>query len=101
MRPLFLKVILFDPAADPNLPKEEREFLVFEGLEAQVVEFQSWNRTVGFNSLVLTPDPSAETLVGNNPAYKSSRQHFVRVDFVKPNSSRQRRMLLCLSLTFA
>ena len=94
MKPLFLKVTLFDPTADPTLPSDQREFPVFDGIEIEIVKILPWNPTVGFDSLVLTKDQAAATFVAENPTYKPSRNHFLRVGFTKPNFSKRRNELL-------
>jgi len=94
MKPLHLKVILFDPTADPALPKDQHEFPVFDGLEVDVVRIRYWNPDVGFDSLRPTPDPATQTFIANDPAYKTSRHHFIRVGFTKPNFSKQTKSLL-------
>ena len=93
MKPLYLKVKLFDPMADSTIPAHEREFPVFDGVEVEIVKIQSWNPSVGFDSLLLTPDRDTGMFVAEHAEYKPSRHHFLRVGFTKPNFSKQTRTL--------
>jgi len=94
MKPLILKITLFDPTADPTIPAREREFPVFDGVEVEIVEIRSWNPLVGFDSLLLRPDRDSGMFVAESPEYKPGRHHFLRVGFTKPNFSKQQRALL-------
>ncbi len=87
MKPLFVKVILFDPTTDA-------EFSVVEGIEVEVVRIHPWNPTVGFDSLKLTPHPEAGFFSVNDPGYEAGKDHHFRVGFRKANFSRSRGMLL-------
>ena len=94
MKPLYLKITLFDPTLPASAALSEREFPVFDGLEVEIVRVRYWNPAVGFDSLRLTPDPATKTFVAKNQAYKTSRHHFIRVGFAKPNFSKQTKSLL-------
>lgn len=87
MRPLFLKIHLFDPLTD-------EEFPVSEGIAVEVVRIASWNPSVGFDALRLAPDHTSKVFSVNNPACKAGRDHFIRVGFAKPNYSRSAGRLL-------
>jgi glycerophosphoryl diester phosphodiesterase len=94
MKPLYLKVVLFDPTLPSTAPIADREFPVFDGLEVEIIEIQAWNPNVGFDSLRLRADPGTQTFVAENPAYEPSRDHFIRVGFAKPNFSKRTKSLL-------
>lgn len=81
MIPLFLKIHLFDPLTD-------EEFPVSDGIEVDIVRIASWNPSVGFDALRLTPDHSTKVFSVNNPGYEAGKDHFVRVGFAKPNFSK-------------
>lgn len=87
MKPLFIKVVLFDPVTNA-------EFSVIDGLEVEVVRIQRWNPTVGLDSLKLTPHPDQGIFSVNDPDYVAGIDHHIRVGFRKPNFSRSKGILL-------
>ena len=83
MKPLFLKVYLIHP-------KIKKEFLIFEGIDVDVVDVRinRSNHTPEYlNPLKLTADPQSQTFYVDAPNYQVTRRHCIRVAFSKPNFS--------------
>lgn len=99
MKPLYLKLILFEPLADPSkVPKEDREFQIVEGVEIDIVPMQFGNVTGETPSVKLVPNsPKKGLFTVDAPKFKPSRRHFLRVGFAKPNFSKRFRKLLDFS----
>jgi glycerophosphoryl diester phosphodiesterase len=96
MKPLYLKLTLYEPLADPaKVPLQEREFDIVDGVEIDIVPMQ-FGVVVGSTPPVkLVPNTPAPGIFSvNAPNFKPSRRHFLRVGFVKPNFSGKLRKLL-------
>jgi glycerophosphoryl diester phosphodiesterase len=87
MRPLFLKVILFDPVTDEEYP-------VSDGIRVEIVKINDDNPLVGFNPLRLKYDNLSETFITKSPRYKISKSHYLRVGFKKANFTKHDQKLL-------
>ena len=87
MKPLFVKVMLFDPITN-------EEFPVFDGIAVEIARILAYNPLVGFNILRLSPDSDAKLFVADSPKYKVSKSHYFRVGFTKPNFSKKAQRLL-------
>ena len=74
MKPLYLKVVLFDPVTDDEFP-------VSEGLQVEVVKIFDHNPLVGFDPLKLKDDTSTDLFYTNSPRYRVSKDHYLRVGF--------------------
>ncbi len=99
MKPLFLKLTLFEPLADPStVPLEDREFVVTDGAEIEIVPMQ-FGSVVGTTSPVrLVPNvPRPGLFSVNVPDFKPTRNHFLRVGFSKPNFSKKLKRFLAPS----
>jgi glycerophosphoryl diester phosphodiesterase len=95
MKPLYLKVVLADHSVDEAaVPAAEREFLVVDGIEVTIVPMISGNPTGQTEWLRLTPDAATGLFSVNAPSYKVSRDHFLRIGFLKPNFSKTMKQLL-------
>jgi glycerophosphoryl diester phosphodiesterase len=90
MKPLYLKVVLFDPVTD-------EEFPVSDGLQVDVVKIFDYNPLVGFNPLRLKYDESNDLFYTRSPRYKVSNDHYLRVGFKKVNFSKSVRKLIKLT----
>ena len=90
MKPLFLKLTLFEPLADPStVPLEEREFLVTDGVEIEIVPMQFGNVVGTTPPVKLIPNvPRPGIFSVNVPDFKPTRNCFLRVGFLKPNFSK-------------
>jgi len=90
MKPLFLKLTLFEPLADPStVPLEEREFLITDGVEIEIVPMQFGNVVGTTPPVSLLPNvPRPGLFSVNVPDFKPTRNHFLRVGFSKPNFSK-------------
>ena len=90
MKPLFVKITLFDPTTDPNLPSDQREFGVFDGIEIEIVKILLWNPNVEFESLVLTKDQGTSTFIADNSIYDHappfSARRIRETEFLKATS---------------
>jgi len=96
MKPLYLKLILYEPLADPaTIPPEEREFEITDGVEIDIVPLQ-FGHVIGTTPpLKLTPNTPRPGLFSvNAPRFKPRRYHFLRVGFLKPNFSKKLGKLL-------
>jgi len=83
MKPLFLKVHLFDP-------KTKKEHLVSDGIAVDVVNVKTTtpDRPVEYlDPLSLTWDPQARLFHVDAPDYAVTRTHTIRVRFLKPHFS--------------
>jgi len=87
MKPIYLKVILFDPFTD-------EEFPISDGIQVEVVKIFDYNPLVGFSPLKLKYLPSQNLFYLNSPQYKVSKDHYFRVGFKKANFSKYARCLL-------
>ncbi len=87
MKPLHLKIHLFNPLTDEQFP-------VSDGIEVDVVRIERWNPTVGFDALRMNPDHTSKVFSVDKPDYKAGRDHFIRVGFAKPNFSKKAGKLL-------
>ena len=95
MKPLYLKVLLADHSVDEsNAPAAEREFPVVDGIEITIVPMRFRNPTGQTEWLRLTPDAGTGIFSANAPSYKVSRDHFIRIGFLKPNFSKTLKQLL-------
>jgi len=81
MKPLYLKVVLFDPVTD-------EEFPVSDGIQVEVVKIFDYNPLVGFNPLRLKYDETNNLFYRRSPRYKVSKDHYLRVGFKKANFSK-------------
>ena len=81
IKPLYLKVILFDPVPD-------KEFPISEGIQVEVVKIFDHNPLVGFDPLRLKYDASNDLFYVKSPKYKVSKSHYLRVEFKKANFSK-------------
>jgi glycerophosphoryl diester phosphodiesterase len=90
MKPLYLKVVLFDPVTD-------EEFPVSDGFQVEVVKILDYNPLVGFDPLRLKYDTSKNLFFVNSPKYKVSKSHYLRVGFKKTNFSKFDQKLLKFS----
>jgi len=81
MKPVFIKVCLFDPIADEEIP-------VFDGVDVEIVKIKSRNLAVTSDLLRLIPNPEKEIFHIDAPSYRLTRRHQVRVGFLHPNFSR-------------
>jgi glycerophosphoryl diester phosphodiesterase len=81
MKPLFIKVYLFDP-------KTKEEFPVFDDVGVEVVKIKSKDPPVYINPLELTPDSQRKIFYIHAPSYKLTRRHQVCVGFSNPNFSK-------------
>jgi glycerophosphoryl diester phosphodiesterase len=92
MKPLFLKVYLLDP-------KTKKEFLIFEGIDVDVVNVRinrSTHTVDYFDPLKLTADPQSQMFYVDAPNYQVTRHHCIRVAFSKPNFSVSLKKLLAV-----
>jgi glycerophosphoryl diester phosphodiesterase len=87
MKPIYLKVILFDPFTD-------EEFQITDGIQVEVVQILDYNPLVGFSPLRLKYQPTKNLFYTNSPKYKVSKDHYFRVGFKKANFSKSVRGLL-------
>jgi glycerophosphoryl diester phosphodiesterase len=87
MKPLYLKVVLFDPVT-------EEEYPVSDGIQVEVVKIFDYNPLVGFSPLRLKFDDSNDLFYTISPRYKTSNDHYLRVGFKKVNFSKSARKLL-------
>lgn len=87
MKPLYLKVILFDPVTDEEYP-------VSEGVRVEVVKIFDYNPFVGFKPLRLKYNSTRDLFYTNSPRYKVSDDHYLRVGFKKANFSKSVQNLL-------
>ena len=90
MKPVFLKVILFDPFTD-------EEFLISDGIQVEVVQIFDYNPMVGFKPLRLKYNPSKDLFYTNSPRYKVNKDYYFRVGFKKSNFSKSARILMSKS----
>ncbi|MBI4534875.1 MAG: hypothetical protein HY708_01265 [Ignavibacteriae bacterium] len=81
MKPIFVRVVLFDPTTD-------EEFPIFDGIEVEVARLLAYNPVVGFDILRLMPDPDNKIFQVDAKRYKTSRAHYFRVGFAKRNFSK-------------
>jgi glycerophosphoryl diester phosphodiesterase len=96
MKPLYLKLTLYEPLADPaTVPLEEREFEITDGVEIDIVPLQFGNVIGTTPPLKLVPNTPRPGLFSvSAPNFKPRRFHFLRVGFLKPNFSKKLRKLL-------
>ena len=81
MKPVFIRVCLFDPITD-------EEFPVFDSVDVEIVKIKSGNLTVSSNPLRLIPNPEKKIFHIDAPSYRLTRRHQVRVGFLNPNFSK-------------
>jgi len=95
MKPLYLKVVLADHSVDEaTVPAAEREFPVVDGIEVAIVPMNFGNPTGQTEWLRLVPDAGTGIFSVNDSSYKVSRDHFIRVGFLKPNFSKTLKRLI-------
>jgi glycerophosphoryl diester phosphodiesterase len=87
MKPLFIKVILFDPVTD-------EEFQISDGIQVEVAEIFEHNPLVGFNTMRLRYDKINDLFYSKSSRYKVSDDHYLRVGFKKVNFSKKAKKLL-------
>jgi glycerophosphoryl diester phosphodiesterase len=82
MRPLYLKVVLFDPFTDDEYP-------VSEGIKVEIVRIYDNNPLVGFDRLPLKYDRESDLFIAKAPGYKVSESHYLRVGFKMTRFSKE------------
>lgn len=86
MKPVYVKVVLFDPATDDPLHGGGTH--VFDGLEVDIAEIEEYHPEHAEHVLHLQPDPGTRLFVANARSYDVSRSHFFRVGFNRRNFSK-------------
>ena len=81
MKPLYLKVILFDPLSGEEYP-------VSDGIQVEIAEIYEHNPLVGFHPKRLKFDENLELFYIRSPRYSVSKDHYLRVGFKKVNFSK-------------
>ena len=87
MKPLYVKVILFDPVTN-------EEYVVTDGIQVEIAEIYDHNPLVGFNTLRLKYNEDRKLFYARSPRYKLSNDHYLRVGFKKVNFSKSAGKLL-------
>ena len=81
MKPLYLKVILYDPASDEEYP-------VSDGIRVEIVKIFDNNPLVGYDPLRLKYNKVSNIFFTTSKQYKVSNSHYLRVGFKKANFSK-------------
>jgi len=91
MKPLYVKLFLYEPPLGPDgNPVADRTYPVNSGIAVEVVEINSFNPDVGFDSLPLAPHPTDATVFFvDDPKYSVSSRQYIRVGFINPNFASQ------------
>jgi glycerophosphoryl diester phosphodiesterase len=92
MKPVFVKVVLFDTVTED--PARGEGTHVFEGIDVDIAEIEEFHPEEAEHVLRLTPDPATRLFVARAPSYEVSRSHFFRVAFHRKNFSRVTKTLL-------
>jgi len=87
MKPLYIKVLLYDPVTDEEYP-------VSDGIQVEIVKIFDYNPLVGFNPLRFKHDTTNDLFYAKSPRYKVSKSHYLRVGFKKANFSKYDQKLL-------
>jgi len=87
LKPLYLKVILFDPVTN-------EEFPISDNIQVDIVKIFDYNPFVGFKPLRLKNDEINDLYYAKSPRYKVSNDHYLRVGFKKANFSKSASKLL-------
>ena len=90
MKPLYLKMILYDPVSDAEYP-------VSRGIQVEIVRIEDHNPLVGYEPLRLKYNASAELFYTKSPGYNVSKSHYLRIGFKKANFSKYNGQLLSKS----
>ena len=87
MKPLFPKVFYYEPPLGPDsVPPAGKTYPVTDGVWVDVVRIESYIPDVGFDSLPLAPHPQDPSVFFvDNPGYEASKNHHIRIGFLKPN----------------
>ncbi len=86
MKPLYVKVRLFDTVTDD--PARGNGTHVFEGIDVDIAEIEEYHPEEAEHVLQLTPDPATRLFVANARSYEVSRSHYFRVGFRRGNFSK-------------
>jgi glycerophosphoryl diester phosphodiesterase len=86
MKPLYVKVVLYDPVTDTA--EDWTGYSVFDGIEVQLAEIDPDDPEDPEDLLTLTPDPARRLFYSTNRRYRVSSDHFLRVSFDKRNFSK-------------
>jgi glycerophosphoryl diester phosphodiesterase len=86
MKPLYVKVVLYDPATDNDA--DWAGFPVFDGVEVQIAEVDPDDPEDARDLFTLTPDPVRQLFYATNRRYRAGDTHFLRVSFDKRNFSK-------------
>ncbi len=81
MKPLYVRVVLFDPVSDEGFP-------VSDGIQVDVVKINDFNPLVGFNRRSLKYNSDNDLFTVKAPRYHVSQSHYLRVGFKKVNFSK-------------
>jgi len=92
MKPVYVKVVLFDTITDD--PGRGDGTPVFEGIEVEIGEIEPFRPEEAEHLLTLTPDPATRLFVANARSYEVDRSHFFRVAFNRRNFSKVTKTLL-------
>jgi glycerophosphoryl diester phosphodiesterase len=87
MKPIFVRIILFDPGTG-------KEFEVFDGVEVAIARASGHNSMDWFDVLPLNREEQIKAYSANAPGDRTSKSHYFRVDFYKPNYSEPMERLL-------
>ena len=91
MKPLYVRILLFDPISDD--PVDQEGYTIFDGIEVQIARVDPGMPEDAQNRLTLTPDPVQRTFSATSRRYKVSPSHYLRVHFKKRNFSKVTRIL--------
>ncbi len=91
MKPLYVKVILYDPATDT--PEDWAGFPIFDGIEVQIAEVDPDDPEEPVDLVTLAPDPGRRLFYTSNKRLRVSSGHYLRVSFDKRNFSKTTQQL--------
>ncbi len=86
MKPLYVKVMLYDPATDTDVDWEG--YPVYDGIRVDIALVDPEDPGKPEEVLLLSPDPVRKIFAGINPRYKVGPGHYLRVTFDKRNFSK-------------
>jgi glycerophosphoryl diester phosphodiesterase len=91
MKPLYVKVILYDPATDTA--EDWAGFPIFDGIEVQIANVDPGEPEDAEDILTLIPDPARRIFFTSNRRYLAGSHHYLRVSFEKRNFSKTTKAL--------
>lgn len=86
MKPLFVKVLFFDPTTEA--PEDWAGYPVFDGIEVEIARIDTDEPLEGSDILTLTPDSDRKIFLATSRRYEVTAEHFLRVRFQKCNFSK-------------